>query len=558
MERKEEKKLLNNLSQRLFSNMLKHFFTNYKKSLPWILLIVFQVMIVVFHVFLFSSEDIDFESRVLNDVDEDLLRIAGYLATLFIFMFSFIPSVGLIVYDNPTLDFLFPSPVRRRTIFTNRLSRSYLINFVFSTIFMLSAILIMSSFLEVKITFLQWSFIVFSVIILFAIFTNLHIIWTIESLKWSLRKKEIMEYSIIFFILAITINFILKFWYALSNNLSLIDSAMDTLNLFPYNIILILPNMAIDIIVADSLSSLIIIKFIILLLIASTSTFYIVKIDIYIYEDYTLEHNKRLKVWAGKYGTDIPALQNITPVEPWWRKGFLKKIRLDFPTKGNKEWVIFNKNIILSLRNGPIVLIQIILLYFFMIILIESKDVGWAILYSLILILLSIVFLMNLNYNLLGERKQLEIIKMLPIKGSKIIFISVLSTIIIPLILYFSYITYFIISTSNYYYWVLYPYYICGPVYIIICALGVHFSYFYAIKYIDFITFGGTSIAYTLGILVVITLFLLNIDLFIILYYVLKLNDILVLTILTIINIILIVLLFKWSSDFFENSDIKG
>ena len=103
--------------------------------------------------------------------------------------------------------------------------------------------------------------------------------------------------------------------------------------------------------------------------------------------------------------------------------------------------------------------------------------------------------------------------------------------------------------------------YICGPIFLILCAIGFHFSYLLVIKRIEFMKAGGATLYFITVAILIPTLFIFNLFLFLILSFSLPYGgwySLLLLLILTLVNLILIIIFHKISIRLYEKSDIRG
>jgi hypothetical protein len=400
---------------------------------------------------------------------------------------------------------------------------------------------------------------------------NVGLIWTFKMEK--ILDKWFKTITKIFFILILIalLYFVYNFYNDVTTGISPDVSINNMLKSPPYYVALFIPHSAMAIILAQSFDIIILAKFFILISLALITSFHCTKLDFFVYEEKSLEMIRRYKRFAvglpqyTPYATPVYGgfqfEREIKPEVSWWRKGPLKNLKWDFPNTGNREWAIFDKNIILTVRTPIYIIIQLTLTLLLLFMLILMAGLTVIFLPLLVMMVIFNIMMMILNNNLLKERKQLEIIKMLPIKGSKIINISLISTIFIPVIFYFSYISFLLIITNYIDILTIYLSFICGPVFIILCAIGIHFSYLLVIKKIEFSKIGGSIPFYITGAILIISIFIFNVLLFLILSLILPYEGayfVLLLLILTLVNLILILILFKISVYLYEKTDIRS
>lgn len=575
MDQKEELKLLTDLYMRILKNRIIYFLKDYKRSVPLILYFSCLTFFLGYMMFFTSFPRTEYVTQDLSSTDPKIIRIIGCGIGLFIILMSLAPWGYIKVFDAPTREFIFPSPIRRRTIMIYKIRNIYRqIIFVMLLIFIFFIYFFTSSF-SIRISLIQWLKIIFSAVVISIIFMNIGLIWTFKMEK-NLNKWYKTITNIFFVLILIALSyFIYIFYNDVATGISPGVSINNLLYSPPYYVALFIPHFAIDIILAQTFDIFILAKYFILISLAIITSFHCTKLDFFVYEEESLEMISRFKRIAvgiaplAPYSTPgyggFQFEREIKPEIPWWRKGPLRNLKWDFPNTGNREWAIFDKNIILTVRLPIYIFIQLTttLLLLFILIIIGGLTRGLTVIFLpfLVIMVTLAIMMIILNYNLLKERKQLEIIKMLPIKGSKIINISLISTIFIPIIFYSTFISILLIITNYIDILTIYLSYICGPVFIILCAVGIHFSYLLVIKKIEFSKIGGSIPFFITGAILIISISIFNILLFSILSFTLPYEGayfVLLLLILTLVNLILIIIFHKISVNLYEKSDIRG
>lgn len=571
MDQKQELKFLTDLAIRIFKNRIIYFLKDYKRSVPLLLYFSCTLFFLGYMMFFTGFPRTEYVTQDLSSVDSKIIRILGCGIGLFIILMALTPWGYMKVFDAPTREFIFPSPIRRRTIMIYKIRNVYR-SIIFAMLFILIFfVYFFTSLFSIRFSIIQWLKIIFSAVVISIIFMNIGLIWTFKMEK-ILNKwyKTIANIFLVLFFIAL-FYFLYIFYIDVTSGISPGVSINNLLYSPPYYVALFIPHFAIDIILAQSLDIITLSKYFILISLAIITSFHCTKLDYFVYEEKSLEMIRKFKRFAvgiaplAPYSTPgyggLQFEREIKPEVSWWRKGPFKSLRWDYPNTGMKEWAIFDKNILLSNRLPLFIFFQFGVLVLFLLvftIIISFTYVSWP---FFLMMAFMIVILMNFNYNLLNERKQLEIIKMLPIKGSKIVAVSIISTVFIPFIIYFTYISFFLAISRGIYYYDVYVGYVCGPVIIILCAVTLHFSYLLIIKKIEFLKIGGSIPFLVVAILIYIGLFSFNYIIFH--FLILQLgwgssNFFMITLIMTLINLVLIILLFKKSGTLFEKADIRG
>ena len=486
-----------------------------------------------------------------------------------IWLFSASPWGHLEFFDAPTREFIFPSPIKRRTMILQRIKKYYIYNIIFLVPGSFLAIYFLTSYFSIHPTSIQWIKIFISIFILIIIFMNIGIIWNFKFEKKFKKWANVINKFLIFFIIVTLVYVMIKIYLIILTGTSLRENLNNIIYSPLYYVSLFVIHFSLDFILIESFDLIVWIKTMVLIFLAISTSIYGLKLDFMVYEDKSIEMiGKTRMLRTGFLPYNLPQYpgadqfeREVKPQDSWWRKGPLKNIHWKYPNTGVGEWAIFDKNIILNARTPIFIIFQIALIVMILFLLIVTSGSGDIYLPLLLLSVTFTLMLMVFNHNLPKENKQIEIIKMLPIKGSKIIKISILSSLLMPIIFYLSFNSLLLAITNYIDILTIYLSYICGPIFIILCAIGIHFSYLLVIKRIEFIKVGGSTLYIITTAIIIITLFIFNLFLFLILSFSLPyegLYFVLQLLVLTLVNLILIIIFFKMSIYLYEKSDIRG
>ncbi|MCK5561973.1 MAG: hypothetical protein KAJ51_15345, partial [Thermoplasmata archaeon] len=126
MDQKEEEKFLTDLNRTILKHKIIYFLKDYKRSIPWLLFILLMTLYAGSTFFLISSDRLHFVEQNLSSADSKFIRVIGCGFGIMIWLFSAIPWSHLEFFDASTREFIFPSPIRRRTIVLQRIKKYYI------------------------------------------------------------------------------------------------------------------------------------------------------------------------------------------------------------------------------------------------------------------------------------------------------------------------------------------------------------------------------------------------------------------------------------------------
>lgn len=391
------------LNIKLLKNRVKIFVKTPKHIIPTIIFFsIFIIPFMAFHSLEISPLDPIYTAETVRPI------IFSFLT--FIAMVNIIQATtrDTLIFSLSEIDFLFPSPLSRKTILLNRIFTGYLtsgiqfLGMIGFILFVLSSIFAFS--LERRI-FFMWSGIMLALMFT----SNLGGIVSLISSHFTEVKRS--RNRRIFLGLAITFLGILGgsiMWY-MNQGLSIIESVMTVLDSVVVRILVYPLAIASDVAVAWAFTPLIALKMIVLIALCVATLGIILSIEAHFYE---ISETSSRELWQ--------SLDKIRRQEIIVSESFAKRVKSIKPF-GKGSTALIWKNLTGLLRDIRNLIPTIILAcFFFLMTIIREIQTDFA--FSMIfLFFIALITSSNIRWDFREDLRRIEIIKLIPDSNFKII-----------------------------------------------------------------------------------------------------------------------------------------
>lgn len=392
------------LNVHILKNTILKFLKDPKTVIPGLFMIgMFSIPVVVLFTFEFPQFPFPYTTETVKPI-------------LFSF-FSFITWVTIIhsttkstlVFSLPEIDFLFPSPLNRKTILLNRLIINYLkiagqylalggvMLFIFSSVF----------------NFVFWPRILFlwtSIVLIMVFASNIGDLISLMSSHYSeLNRKRNRKMIIVGAALFVSGVFLYVYWLTLQG-IPVIDAVINALNSSVVRAIMYPMAAAADIAVAWQFTPLIGVKIFFLVIVCMGTTAGVLSVETHFYE--ASETTSR-EIWES---VQKIKQRDVVVSESFIRK--IQKMRTIHPF-GNKATAIIWKNMVGLLRDIRTLIPTVFMAaIFFVIMVVRGGEF-----YSAIFLLFFLVFITSgyIRWDFRQDLKRIEIIKLVPDSNMKIV-----------------------------------------------------------------------------------------------------------------------------------------